>query len=164
MGRLILLLGGNEGDPKKTFSSAYSLLTEEVGDIKDHSSFYESEPWGFEAEQNFINQVIEITTSLAPSEVLSVTQGIEKKLGRKLKTGNGYSSRIIDIDILFYDDQLIDIPGLTIPHPRLHLRLFTLLPLTEKWDDLIHPVSKKTIKQLLEECTDSAWVRKTELP
>ncbi|NPA36359.1 MAG: 2-amino-4-hydroxy-6-hydroxymethyldihydropteridine diphosphokinase [Chlorobi bacterium] len=160
MGRLILLLGGNEGDTKKILSHAQNMLNDEIGPVQEISSLYESEPWGFKARQNFINQVIEIDCSLEPDEILKKTQQIEKKLGRTLKSTNGYSSRIIDIDILFYNNISHDTQELKIPHPQLHKRLFTLLPLSEKWNDLIHPVIKKEVGQLLTECDDSGWVKK----
>jgi 2-amino-4-hydroxy-6-hydroxymethyldihydropteridine diphosphokinase len=162
VGRLILLLGGNQGDVRETISMAHSLLEKYVGDIVEISAFYESEPWGFDADNNFINQVAELDTLLLPEEVLTQTQSIEKFLGRERKSTDGYTSRPIDIDILFFDDLNISLPDLTIPHPRLHERMFTLLPLSEKWEELLHPVFNKTIAQMLEECSDTGRVRKAE--
>ena len=160
MGRLILLLGGNQGDMHETISMTHSLLEKYVGDIVEVSALYESEPWGFEADNNFINQVAEIDTLLLPEEVLTQTQSIEKFLGRERKSTGGYTSRPIDIDILFFDDMKVSLPELTIPHPRLHERMFTLLPLSEKWSSLHHPVLNKTVKQLYDECTDTGWVKR----
>ena len=162
MGRLILLLGGNQGDMADTINKALSLLEMHVGEVVETSAMYESEPWGFESESSFLNQVAELDTMLLPEEVLMQTQSIEKFLGRKQKSTNGYSSRPIDIDILFFDDLAISLPELTIPHPRLQERMFTLLPLSEKWEELQHPVLNKSVKQMLKECTDKGWVRKAE--
>lgn len=160
MGRLILLLGGNQGDVSDTFDKVHLLLEENIGKIIQYSSLYESEPWGFESENNFINQVVELQCSLGSETILSVTQKIEQGFGRKAKSIKGYSSRPLDIDILFYDDLIVSVPDLTIPHPRLHERMFTLLPLSEKWEQLIHPVFNKSVKQMREECEDPGWVKK----
>ena len=160
MGRLILLLGGNQGDVSDTFDKVHRLLNEHIGDIVQFSALYESEPWGFESENNFINQVVELQCSLGSEKILSVTQKIEQGFGRKAKSTESYSSRPLDIDILFYDDLIVSVPELTIPHPRLHERMFTLLPLSEKWEQLIHPVLNKSVKQMKEECDDTGWVKK----
>jgi 2-amino-4-hydroxy-6-hydroxymethyldihydropteridine diphosphokinase len=145
-----------------TINKALSLLEMHVGEVVETSAMYESEPWGFESESSFLNQVAELDTMLLPEEVLMQTQSIEKYLGRKQKSTNGYSSRPIDIDILFFDDLAISLPELTIPHPRIQERMFTLLPLSEKWEELQHPVLNKSVKQMLKECTDKGWVRKAE--
>ncbi len=160
MGRLIILLGGNQGNITKTFRAVISRLESELGSIVECSGYYESEPWGFESDYNFINQVVEIDCSLSADEVISITQGVEQEFGRMKKSSEGYTSRPIDIDILFFDDLIVKSTKLTIPHPRLHKRLFTLLPLTEKWAEYIHPEKKRTIQQLAEECTDKGWVRR----
>lgn len=160
MARLILLLGGNEGNIIETFRSIYPKLEEQLGDIVQYSGLYESEPWGFESELNFINQVVEVECFLSPKEVLSITHDIESSLGRAKKSNNGYASRPIDIDILFFDDIKMVTPDLTIPHPRLHERMFTLLPLAEKWADYLHPKNNRTIRQLTDECRDTRWVKR----
>jgi len=161
VGRLILLLGGNQGDMPDTLSKACQLLEKNTGRIEKVSGLYESEPWGFDSEVSFINQVVELNTSLLPEDVLLQTQKIEKHLGRERNDSPGYSSRPIDIDILFYDDITVSKPNLTIPHPRLHERMFTLIPLSEKWEQWIHPVFNKTVEQLKNECSDTGWVKKT---
>ena len=160
MGRLILLLGGNQGDVQDTFRKVHTLLTARLGEIVSMSGMYESKPWGFESENNFINQVVELNSSLASEEILNNTQEIEGLLGREQKSATGYSSRPIDIDILFYDDITLSMTNLSIPHPRLHERMFTLVPLSEKWEHWMHPVLGKTVKQLTEECDDPGWVRR----
>jgi 2-amino-4-hydroxy-6-hydroxymethyldihydropteridine diphosphokinase len=151
--RLYILLGGNLGDKQKVFSEARALLREQVGIITALSVVYETEPWGFESSDYFWNQVIEIVTGLSAAEVLLQTQQIELQLGRIRKEVQ-YNSRIIDIDILFYGDQVINSDDLIVPHPRIQERKFVLVPLHEIAPDLMHPVFHKTIRQLLEECPD----------
>ena len=158
MGRLIILLGGNQGNITETFRRVVTKLNDKLGSVTEISGYYESEPWGFESEQNFINQVVEIDCSISATEVIKATQSIEREFGREKKSGKGYTSRPIDIDILFFDNLIVDSPELTIPHPRLHKRRFTLLPLAEKWADFVHPVKNKTVLQLLDECSDEGWV------
>ncbi|WP_068472238.1 2-amino-4-hydroxy-6-hydroxymethyldihydropteridine diphosphokinase [Saccharicrinis aurantiacus] len=160
MHRVILLLGGNLGDIKTTLKHARDLLSNEIGDVIKQSKLYESEPWGFEHAQNFLNQVIEIETAFSARELLDATQNIERELGRKQKTSTHYEGRLIDIDILFFDDIIVDESDLIIPHPHLHERLFTLLPLNELWSDFNHPLLKKSISELSDECEDKCWARK----
>ncbi|MCU4156565.1 2-amino-4-hydroxy-6-hydroxymethyldihydropteridine diphosphokinase [Carboxylicivirga sp. A043] len=162
MNKQILLLGGNQDDVISSLKKSIVLLSERLKEPILVSDYYESEAWGFEAEQNFINQVVEFNSDLDPIELLDFTQKIEKKLGRKTKTGTHYESRPIDIDILFFNDEQITLPRLIIPHPKLHERRFTLLPLLDHWATLMHPVFKKTITQLTENCTDAGMVRKIE--
>lgn len=158
----ILLLGGNQGKVKESLSNAIELLSAKLGKPIRSSNLYESEPWGFEARQNFINQVVEFKSNLNPFELLSYTQSIEKKLGRQEKAGTQYESRPIDIDILFCDDLILQSQRLTIPHPLLHKRRFTLLPLMDHWSNLFHPVLKNNIEQLLKKCEDNCPVRKID--
>jgi len=157
MTMLYLLLGGNIGDKERIFSEALAILNNRVGEIQLQSAVYETEPWGFESPDLFWNQAIEISTSLSPEEVLAQTQMIEQELGR-IRKENQYSSRVIDIDILFYGDQIINRENLIIPHPRIQERKFALVPLNEIAPELIHPVFHKSIRQLLEESTDSLKV------
>ncbi len=159
MNNVILLLGGNLGDRTKLIQEAKNLISQNNCIIVKESSLYESEPWGFNHAQNFINQIIEIETEYEPEFLLQNTQKIEKTLGRKAKTKTGYEGRTMDIDILFFNHQIIHLPNLIIPHPELHNRKFTLLPLAEKWDDFIHPVFQKTSIDLLESCKDTCWAR-----
>ena len=157
MTMLYLLLGGNIGDKERIFSEALAILNNRVGEIQLQSAVYETEPWGFESIDLFWNQAIEISTNLSPEEVLAQTQMIEQELGR-IRKENQYSSRVIDIDILFYGDQIINRENLIIPHPRIQERKFALVPLNEIAPELIHPVFHKSIRQLLEESTDSLKV------
>ncbi|GAF03427.1 2-amino-4-hydroxy-6-hydroxymethyldihydropteridine diphosphokinase [Saccharicrinis fermentans] len=160
MHKVILLIGGNEGQRIENIQEVKNKIDTQIGSIIQESSLYESEPWGFEHHQNFINQVLEVSTQLSPSEVLQRGQSIEKELGRRPKKKLTYEARTMDIDILFYDDVRQEAVALTIPHPKLQERLFTLLPLNEKWGKYTHPVLNKTIEQLLDECDDVGWVKK----
>jgi len=151
--KLYILLGGNLGDKQQVFSEARARLNQQVGTITNQSAIYETEPWGFESEDIFWNQVLEISTALSREEVLQQTQQIEHEMGRIRKAAQ-YDSRIIDIDILFFGDQIIQTENLIVPHPRVQERKFALVPLSEIAPELIHPVFQKSIQQLLEECTD----------
>lgn len=155
-----ILLGSNQGNSMLLLQQACELLQKSVGGIIKKSSVYESIPWGFEAEQNFLNQVLATETEFSPKQLLLATQQVEQQLGRIIKTYKPgvYASRLIDVDILFYGEQLIQTSALAIPHPRLHLRKFTLLPLVEIAPDFVHPVLKKTMKQLLQKCEDKGEV------
>ncbi|MBL7970251.1 MAG: 2-amino-4-hydroxy-6-hydroxymethyldihydropteridine diphosphokinase [Prolixibacteraceae bacterium] len=164
MTKLYLLLGGNLGDKKSVFAEARMILEKVVGKITAQSALYETEPWGFDSEDLFWNQVLEITTVLSPDEVLQQTQNAETGLGR-IRKAYQYASRIIDIDILFYGELIINQANLIVPHPRIQERKFTLIPLCEIAPDLIHPVFQKNIRQLLDECTDPLKVVKVpDLP
>lgn len=164
MTKLYLLLGGNLGDKKSVFAEARMILEKAIGKITAQSALYETEPWGFDSEDLFWNQVLEITTVLSPDEVLQQTQNAETGLGR-IRKANQYASRIIDIDILFYGELIINQANLIVPHPRIQERKFTLIPLCEIAPDLIHPVFQKNIRQLLDECTDPLKVVKVpDLP
>ena len=159
MSKLYLLLGGNLGDKRKIFSEAIQLINDRIGKTDSQSAIYETEPWGFESEDLFWNQVLEISTSLTPEEVLKQTQQIEHELGR-IRKKHQYASRVIDIDILFFSDLILNQPNLIIPHPRIQERKFTLVPLAEIAPELIHPVFRKTVVRLLNECSDALKVEK----
>lgn len=157
--RVLILLGGNEGDTPHFFRKAIEIFERKAGRIVVVSSLYESIPWGFEAERNFLNCVVELETALEPETLLEILLGIETELGRKRPEGNGYASRPIDIDILFVEDFVIDSDTLKVPHPRLHLRRFTLMPLNELWTGWYHPVLEKTVGELLQDCEDEGMVK-----
>ena len=154
-----LLLGRNQGNRIENLNRAEQEIHHKIGDIQLASSVYETEPWGFKSEGYFLNKVIKISTKLPDQSVLEKTLDIEQELGR-VRNSKAYASRMIDIDILFYDDEIIDEPHLQIPHPRLHERMFTLIPLMEISPEKIHPKLQKTIKELLAECTDKLDVKK----
>ena len=157
--KLYVLLGGNLGDKQQVFSEARARLNQQVGAITNQSAIYETEPWGFESDDIFWNQVLEISAAFSPEEVLQQTQQIEHELGR-IRKATQYDSRIIDIDILFYGDQVIKTENLIVPHPRIQERKFALVPLFEIAPVLIHPVFQKSIRQLLDECSDPLKVEK----
>jgi len=142
-------LGSNLGDKAKNLNEAFLKLSIEVGKIICQSGFYASKPWGFNSENDFLNAVIGIETAISPTELLKKTQQIEQQLGRKNKPSTGYSDRMIDIDILFYDSLVCDQPNLKIPHPHIANRDFVLIPLSEIAPDLIHPVLNKKMSELV---------------
>lgn len=141
-------LGTNLGDKEKYLNEAIVQIELELGKILRVSSFYQTKAWGFDSENEFLNAVVLVNTQLSPLDLLNLTQQIEKNMGRKQKTGSNYSDRVIDIDILFYDLQIITQKRLTIPHPLLHLRDFVLYPLAEIAPDLVHPVLNKSIADI----------------
>jgi 2-amino-4-hydroxy-6-hydroxymethyldihydropteridine diphosphokinase len=160
MNRVYLLLGSNLNDRNHLISQSRKLVNEMIGEIISSSSVYESDPWGFQSENKFLNQVLHVDSRLDPYQVLDQIIEIEESLGRKRDTVLGYQSRIIDIDILFYNNLVIQNERLIIPHPRIHERMFVLIPMNELAEGLIHPVLNKTIGQLARECTDKGRVDK----
>ncbi|MBC7863574.1 MAG: 2-amino-4-hydroxy-6-hydroxymethyldihydropteridine diphosphokinase [Bacteroidia bacterium] len=162
MNRAYLILGGNMGNRAAMIKSAEKQLELSCGKIVLRSSFYETEAWGMENAAPFLNKVIAIETEKNPTETLATCLHIENLLGRT-RTQGKYESRTIDIDILLFNDEIITISELEIPHPRMHLRRFVLLPFAEIEPSLMHPVLKKTIAALLTECTDKSQVEKKEI-
>ena len=166
MARVALLLGGNEGDMKRTLQTAQRLINERVGAVMRCSHRYQSEAWGFNATLPFTNQALEISTDLSPIEVLDAIQQIELELGRnraaeqieKAATGARYTSRPIDIDILFYGSELSREERLTLPHPLLAEREFALQPLAEIMRSFRHPESGLTVGEMLEAVRTEAAV------
>ena len=155
MNQVYLLIGGNLGDRFELLKSAGKGIEKQIGDIVKESSIYETAAWGFESENDFLNQVLLVKTDLKPKQILEQCQLIEKLLGRVRQSGH-YASRTMDIDILFYNDEIINEPDLTIPHPHLHKRRFTLEPLNEISPEFIHPRFKQTVRQLLSDCNDDS--------
>ena len=132
MHQVYLSLGTNLGDKEANLKAAIEEIRKRVGEIASLSAFYASEPWGFESENSFLNAVCFVISDFSPAEILSITQDIERELGRKTKSVGGiYSDRMIDIDILLYDDLQIHTPELTIPHPLMWERDFVMIPLRE---------------------------------
>lgn len=161
MARVVILTGGNIGDVKSRLQSAQQLLNERVGAVLRCSHRYESKPWGFSPNDDggvFSNQVLELSTDLTAEEVLDTIEQIETELGRdrdaehafKIASGNSYSSRKIDIDILFYNDDIISTERLTVPHPLISEREFVLTPLCEIMRTRRHPLSGTTIGEMLD--------------
>ncbi|HCM38326.1 MAG: 2-amino-4-hydroxy-6-hydroxymethyldihydropteridine pyrophosphokinase [Candidatus Gottesmanbacteria bacterium GW2011_GWB1_43_11] len=147
MNTIYLGLGANVGDKKKHIQKAIELLSQKITHLKQ-ASLYESKAVGYTDQDNFINTVVSGKTDLAPQELLVFAKAIEKEIGRIYRFRWG--PREIDIDILFYNDRIIKQSDLEIPHPRLHQRDFVLVPLNELASDMMHPVFKKTIRQLLQ--------------
>ena len=157
---VFILLGSNLGDRERLVNQACRMIGERCGEIVAKSRLYESEPWGFKSEHWFLNQVVRINTMLSPNELMQTLLDIEKDLGRDRTTPHdGYVSRPMDLDILYFGDEIIDNECVTAPHPRLHQRRFTLLPLCDLAPDFVHPVLKKTNNQLLDECQDTGIVK-----
>lgn len=158
MATAVLITGGNRGDVRTRLAEARRLAGELIGEVKRASACYESAPWGFEAEEPFWNQVLEVETPLTPRELLEAVHDIERRLGRdreaerteKERSGQAYASRTLDVDILLYDDCIVREPDLQIPHPRMGGREFVLRPLCELMPGRRHPETGKTMRELLD--------------
>ena len=153
-----LLIGGNMGDRETFLSEARKKIEQSCGTITRESSIYETAAWGYKEQENFLNQALRIKTQLSAEELLQQILKAEEQLGRKRDIK--YGPRIIDIDILFFNDDVVNTHGLTIPHPELQNRRFVLVPLNEIAADKVHPVLKKTALELLAECADKLDVYK----
>lgn len=155
MARVCLSLGSNLGPRETYLRKALQALDKELGSLVKCSSFYETLPWGFSSDSLFLNAAACFDTLLSPEEVLAVTQQIEKSLGRKEKSRQGqYADRCIDIDILLYNDKVMQTPDMILPHPHMAERMFVLEPLAEIMPHLLHPLLRKTILQLKEELAE----------
>lgn len=141
-----LSLGSNLGDRKKNLENVINLIAERIGNLSAISSIYETEPWGFKSENSFLNMVVKLETQLSPLQLLADTKKIEIEMGRKEKNTKEYKDRIIDIDIILYDDLILKSKELTLPHPLFHEREFVLSPLLEIAPKLIHPLFLTPIK------------------
>jgi 2-amino-4-hydroxy-6-hydroxymethyldihydropteridine diphosphokinase len=157
---IFLLLGSNLGKKRENLFSAEQKIYFRAGDLLKKSSVYQSPPWGFQHDEDFLNQILQVDTPYPPDELLEILLQIELNMGRKRPAEvKEFSPRSIDIDILFYENKIINTHKLVIPHPRMHLRRFTLEPLNEIAPGLVHPVLKKTIRELLELCEDTSEVK-----
>jgi 2-amino-4-hydroxy-6-hydroxymethyldihydropteridine diphosphokinase len=158
MNHVFLLLGSNLGDRKLYLQQAIMHIAYDIAPTLKISSVYETQSWGKTDEPDYLNMVIELETELSADVILEKVLAIELVMGRKRE--EKWGSRIIDIDILYYNSEVIDKPGLVIPHPELHKRRFTLEPLAEIAPDFFHPVLNKTSLQLKNELKDSLIVKK----
>lgn len=166
---VVLLIGGNQGDRLGLIQSAHKAISERIGPITRQSPIYETEPWGFEAEQNFLNQALVVETPLDAESTLLTALDIEKALGRErdekttAEEKRTYTSRPIDIDLIFFNTECRDTQTLSLPHPRLHLRRFVLQPLCDLMPDFVHPRLRMSISTLLDKCPDKSEVKIYEL-
>ncbi|MGB3869342.1 MAG: 2-amino-4-hydroxy-6-hydroxymethyldihydropteridine diphosphokinase [Flavobacteriales bacterium] len=151
MAEITLLLGANRGEPHATFARATTLIEDRIGRILASSRDHWTEPWGFQDDRLFLNRAILLESDLAPARVMEKLLEIEKELGRERTSSDGYSSRTIDLDILFIGEQVIEQPGLSVPHPRVHERTFALAPAADIIPDLVHPVLKRMVIDLLDQ-------------
>jgi 2-amino-4-hydroxy-6-hydroxymethyldihydropteridine diphosphokinase len=158
MNKAYLLTGGNIGDRESMLNQARQLLKEYCGQITAQSSLYETAAWGHTSQPAFLNQALELSTPLNAKQLIRKILKLEKMMGRERK--QKYGPRIIDIDILLFNNETLDISFLKIPHPELQNRRFALLPLSEIAPGIIHPVLNKTISELLNKCSDKLPVKK----
>ena len=156
---VIIGLGSNMGDKAACLSRAAEMISAEAGEIKAVSSVWETEPWGFEADENFLNAVVVLETDWQPSRLMPLFRSVEGRLGRRRNTGRRYESRVIDIDILLWGNLELSEPGLEIPHPRLADRRFVLVPMNEVVPGAVHPVTGMTVTGMLACCEDESEVR-----
>ena len=154
-------MGSNIGDKRQFIDSASGEIISKIGRITKYSSFYQTSPWGFESEDEFVNKVICVKSDVEPLEVMIRLLEIENALGRERSDDvSGYHSRTIDLDILLIDDLILSTEKLIVPHPRMQERKFVLVPLNEIAADVIHPIAKMTISELLNSCSDKESVIK----
>ena len=152
-----LSLGSNQGEKLENLQKAIHLIASEVGAIQKIAAVYKTPSWGFEGDE-FLNTCIKVSTYQAPEKLLQTLLAIEKKLGRTRKGQNEYQNRPIDIDILLFDDEIIFSRTLTVPHPKMLLRKFVLVPLNEIASTFIHPITKKKIAICLQNCEDTLGI------
>jgi 2-amino-4-hydroxy-6-hydroxymethyldihydropteridine diphosphokinase len=157
MSRIYLSLGSNLGHRQQNLDKAIALIGSRAGEVGRRSLYYESEPWGFSSENHFFNCCILVQTNMEPLALMDQLLEIEKEIGRERK-GEGYSDRLIDIDLLLYDTIQMDHPRLILPHPGMENRKFVLLPLAEIAPELIHPVTGISITRMLQRCPDRTEV------
>ncbi len=158
MNKVYLLLGSNQQGPKKQLVLAQRSITQKIGRIQRKSAIYQTAAWGNTDQPDFLNQVVIVQTKLTAWQIMQTILQIEKKMGRQRTVKN--APRIIDIDILFFNKEIIDDEELTVPHPQLQNRRFVLVPLNELSPNFKHPVLKKNVHQLFIHCSDKLNVKK----
>ncbi|MGV3766326.1 MAG: 2-amino-4-hydroxy-6-hydroxymethyldihydropteridine diphosphokinase [Chitinophagaceae bacterium] len=152
MNQAYLLIGGNLGEKRRNLELAATLIGKKAGSVQKTSPFYETEAWGKTDQPAFLNQALLVETALGPHELLKVLLAIEAECGRVRM--EKYGPRLIDIDIIFYNELVLSTPELTIPHPQMAFRRFVLTPLNDIAGTFVHPVLRKPVSSLLAECTD----------
>ncbi len=157
-----LSLGANQGNKLENIQNAINLIADKIGLVLKIASVYETISWGFDSD-NFYNTCIKVSTYLPPEKLIQRVLNIEKKLGRIRTHSKEYVNRLIDIDILLFDNQIIYSKDLIVPHPKMLNRKFTLVPLTEIAGSFIHPVKKKQLSICLANCTDDSGVSKADV-
>ncbi|WP_299677452.1 2-amino-4-hydroxy-6-hydroxymethyldihydropteridine diphosphokinase [uncultured Tenacibaculum sp.] len=157
-----LSLGTNQGNKTENLQNAIDLIAEEVGSILKIASIYETASWGFDSD-NFYNTCIKVSTYLPPEQLIQKLLWIEKELGRVRKTSDSYADRLIDLDILLFEDEIIFTQELIVPHPRMLDRKFALAPLAEIAKNVIHPIAKKQIVNCLQECSDTSEIKQLDI-
>ena len=160
MSKVYFSIGSNKGNRSKLINEAIDKIDISIGRVEKKSSIYETKSWGFNSN-NFYNTCLLIESSLSVELILNKILKIEKDMGRLNSVGQ-YSDRFIDIDILFFEDIIVNSKDLIIPHPRLHLRKFVLTPMLDLAPDLIHPILNKSIRQLELECEDNDQPKKID--
>lgn len=148
---VVLSLGANLDQPQVQIEKAYRQIQEEIGEILKYSSFYITEPWGFEAETKFVNSAIFVQSKLDLEALLATCQEIETRIGRKSKSIEGYESRLIDIDIIDFSGLIIESEKIVTPHRLMHLRSFVLEPMSEILPNWKHPIFNKSCLELLKD-------------
>lgn len=161
MNKVFIGIGSNIGNRALNIEMALANINGSVGQIIVQSPTYETEPWGFESKNRFLNLVVLIDTELNPDDLLDALQSIERSLGRQ-RESIVYQNRPIDLDILFFNESVVNSPNLTIPHPHIGERMFVLKPLADIAPELVHPVLKKSIKIMAENCPDKGLVKKVD--
>lgn len=161
MHKVFLGIGGNIGNKQHNFRLAKELIEKELGKLIQSSSIYETPPWGFHSEDVFWNQVLLIETKLEAIELLWRIHKIEEQFGRTRGT-EGYTSRQMDVDILYFDDVFMETKNLIIPHPKIHERKFVLVPLCEIAPDFKHPLRRLTSIEMLESSRDDSIIKKVK--
>lgn len=164
MNSVIFSLGSNQGNKSNYLEKALEEIELRIGKISKKSFIYETEPIGFESNDSFLNACVEVETILNPNEILAITQQIEIENGRSVKTLSGYTSRTLDIDIIFFNSLVLESETIQIPHPRYSERLFVLIPLCDIAPELKDPTNTLTIKQLKDVCSDTSEMPKKIKP
>jgi 2-amino-4-hydroxy-6-hydroxymethyldihydropteridine diphosphokinase len=146
--KVYLSIGSNLGDKYQNIRNAYKAIQQHIGEITSKSSIYITPPWGFKSDSDFYNSILEVYTSLKPKDLLATIKQIEKDLGRQKKQSNVYESRLIDIDIIDYNQQIFNDTDLSVPHPLMSERSFVVVPLSQINPNWIHPKTQKNIKEI----------------